>query len=85
MQLQLPSAALSFSAQAKTGADRTIYKLQLSQEWRVQSDLFDIRAVHAKLGTPSLQALTGKHVGVSLLGHSCLVALCSLVLSQEGQ
>ena len=47
MQLQLPSATLNFSAQAKTGADHTINKLQLSREWRVQSDIFDIHAVHA--------------------------------------
>ena len=46
MQLQLPSATLKFSAQAKTGTDHTINKLQLSQEWPVQSDLFDIHAVH---------------------------------------
>ena len=37
------------------------------------------------LSTPSLQALTGERVVASLLGHSCLVALCSLVFSQEGQ
>ena len=36
-----------FSAQAKTGAARTINKLQLSQEWRVQSEIFDIHGVHA--------------------------------------
>ena len=47
MQLQLPLATLNFSAQAKTGAAHTINKLQLSQEWRVQSNLFDIHAVHA--------------------------------------
>ena len=47
MQQQLPSATLDFSAQAKTGADHTINKLRLSQEWRGQSDSFDIRAVHA--------------------------------------
>ena len=46
MQLQLPSATLNFSAQAKTGADHAINKLQLSREWRVQSDIFDILAVH---------------------------------------
>ena len=45
MQLHLPSA--NFSAQAKTGADHTINKLQLSREWRVQSDIFDIHGVHA--------------------------------------
>ena len=33
-----------------------------------------------KKSTPSLQALTGKHVVASLLGHSGLVALCSLVI-----
>ena len=48
MQLQLPSATLNFSAQVKTSADHTINKLQLSQEWRVQSDLLDIHPVHAK-------------------------------------
>ena len=47
MQLQLPSATLNFSAQAKTGADNTIKKLQLSHEWQVQSYIFDIHAVHA--------------------------------------
>ena len=47
MQLQLPSAALNFSAQAKTGADHTNNKLQPSREWRVQSDFIDIHAVHA--------------------------------------
>ena len=47
MQVQLPSATLSLSAQAKTGADHTTNKLQLSREWPVQSDLFDIHAVHA--------------------------------------
>ena len=47
MRLQLPSATLNFSAQAKTGADHTIIKMQLSREWRVQSDIFDIQAVHA--------------------------------------
>ena len=47
MQLQLPPATLNFSAKAKKRADHTINKLQLSREWRVQSDLFDIHAVHA--------------------------------------
>ena len=47
MQLQLPLATLNFPAQAKTGADHTINKLQLSREWRVQSEIFDIHAVHA--------------------------------------
>ena len=47
MQLQLPWATLNVSAQAQTGADHTINKLQLSREWRVQSDIFDIHAVHA--------------------------------------
>ena len=37
------------------------------------------------LRTPSLQALTGKRVVASLLGHSRLVALCSLAFSQEVQ
>ena len=32
--------------------------------------------------TPSLQALTGKRVVASLLGHRRLVALCFLVISQ---
>ena len=45
MQLQLPSATLNFSAQAKAGADHTINKLQVSLKWRVQSDIFDIHAV----------------------------------------
>ena len=47
MQLQLPSATLNFAAQGKSGADHTIKKLQLSREWRVQSDIFDIHAVQA--------------------------------------
>ena len=47
MQLQLPSASLDFSVQAKTGANHTINKLHLSQEWRGQSNIFDIHAVHA--------------------------------------
>ena len=47
VQMQLPSATLNFSAQAKTGADHTIIKLHLSQEWRGQSDIFNIHAVHA--------------------------------------
>ena len=47
MELQLPSATLIFSAQGKTGAHHTINKLQLSGEWRVQSDIFNIHAVHA--------------------------------------
>ena len=47
MQLQLPSATSNFSAKAKTGADHIINKLQLSREWGVQSDIFDIHAVHA--------------------------------------
>ena len=32
--------------------------------------------------TPSLQALAGKRVVASLLGHRRLVALCSLAISQ---
>ena len=32
--------------------------------------------------TPSLQALAGKHVVASLLGHKSLVALCFLAISQ---
>ena len=51
MQQQLLSATLDFSAHAKTGADHTINKLYLSQEWRGQSDIFDILAVHAN-GAP---------------------------------
>ena len=47
MQLQLPSATLNFTGQAKTGTDHTLNKLQLSREWQVQSDIFDIHAVHA--------------------------------------
>ena len=48
MQQQLPSATLDFSADAEKGADDTVNKLYLSREWRGQSDLFIIRAVHAK-------------------------------------
>ena len=47
MQQQLPSATLDFSAHAKKGADHTINKLYLSQEWRGQSEILDIHAVHA--------------------------------------
>ena len=47
VHLQLPSATLELSAQAKTGADHTINKLHLSQEWQGQSDIFDIHAVQA--------------------------------------
>ena len=47
MQPQLPLATLNFSAQAKTGAGHTINKLQLSLEWRMQSNICDIHAVHA--------------------------------------
>ena len=47
VQQQLPSATLHFSAQAKKGADHTIIKLHLSQEWRGQSYVFNIHAVHA--------------------------------------
>ena len=36
-----------FFAQAKTGADHTNNKLPLSQEWRRQSNPFNINAVHA--------------------------------------
>ena len=46
VQLQLPSATFEFFVQAKKGADHTINKLHLSQEWRGQSDFFNIRAVH---------------------------------------
>ena len=46
MQLQLPSATLNFCAQAKTGPAHTINKLQLSQDWQVQSDFFDTHTVH---------------------------------------
>ena len=45
--MQLPSATLDSSAQAKTGADHTITKLHLSQEWGGQSNIFNIYAVHA--------------------------------------
>ena len=48
MRQQLPSATVNFSAKAKMGAAHTINKLYLSQEWRGQSDLFNIHAVHAK-------------------------------------
>ena len=47
MQLQLPLATSDFSAQAKKGADHIINKLYLSSEWRGQSNLFIIHAVHA--------------------------------------
>ena len=46
MQQQLPSATFHFSAQAKKGADHTNAKLCLSQEWRGQSDIIIIHAVH---------------------------------------
>ena len=47
VQLQLPLSTFEFLAQAKTGADHTNNKLPLSQEWRGQSDLFNIHAVQA--------------------------------------
>ena len=47
MQLQLPLETFEFLAQAKTGADHTINKLPRSQEWRGQSDLFNIHGVQA--------------------------------------
>ena len=47
MHQQLPSATLDFSAHAKKGADHTINKLYLSQEWRGQSDVIIIPPVHA--------------------------------------
>ena len=47
MQLPLPSVTLYFSARAKKGAHHTINKLYLSHEWRGESDIFDIHAVHA--------------------------------------
>ena len=47
VQEQSPSATLDFSAHAKTGTDHKINKLYLSREWRGQSDIFDIHAVHA--------------------------------------
>ena len=65
-------------AALKHAAQITNKKLCLSQEWRGQ-------ATCSTYSTPSLQALTGKHVVASLLGHSRLVAQCSLVISQEGQ
>ena len=37
------------------------------------------------LCTPAPQALTRKRVVALLLGHSCLVVLCSPALSQGGQ
>ena len=37
----------SYSPQAKKGADYTINKLYLNREWRGQSDLIVIHAVHA--------------------------------------
>ena len=46
MQQQLPSATLEFSAHAKKGADHTINKLYVSQEWPGPSDLIVIHAVH---------------------------------------
>ena len=47
MQQQLPSATFHFSANAKKGADNTINKLYLNQEWRGQSDHIIIHPVHA--------------------------------------
>ena len=47
MKLQLPSATFEFFAQAKTGADHTINKLPFSLEWRRQSEISNIHAVHA--------------------------------------
>ena len=59
--------------------------LYLSQDRRGQSNIIDIHAVHANRALLPTQALTGKCVVASLLGHSRLVALCSLVIVQEGQ
>ena len=47
VQDQLPSATLNFSVHAKKGANHTINKLDLSQDWRGQSELTVIHAVPA--------------------------------------
>ena len=47
VQQQLPLATFHLFAHAKKGADHTINKLYLSQEWQGQSDLIIIHAVHA--------------------------------------
>ena len=47
MQQQLPWVTFHCSAHAKKGADHTINKLYLSQEWRGQSDHIIIHALHA--------------------------------------
>ena len=73
----------------------------LSQEWRGTNDRKGIRqrwrglndnAKHGKTkcgariqNTPPLQALAGIRVLASLLGHSCLEALCSPAITQVGQ
>ena len=49
MQQQLPPETLDFSAHAKKGADHTINKLYLSQQWREQSNLIIRLAVHANI------------------------------------
>ena len=47
MQQQLPLATFYFSSHPKKGADRTINKMYLSQEWQGQSDFIVIHVVHA--------------------------------------
>ena len=63
-----------FFAQAKTGAG---HKIQPGVARAVRPLLYPRCA--GNLSTPSLQALSGKRILASLLGHSRLVALCSLV------
>ena len=71
-------AALNHAAQITTktsvpqpGVARTVRLVQHTRRAR-------------KKNTPSLQALTGKRVVASLLGHKFLVALCSLLLFHRG-
>ena len=79
VQLQLPSATFEFFAQAKTGTDHRIKKQLLSQGVaRAVRPLQHPRCAR-NLSTPSFEALAGKRLVASLLGHSRLVALCSLV------
>ena len=60
----------------------------LSQEWRGKIIIYKNNPYSRcarKQSTPSLQALAGKGVVTSLLGHCSLIALCSLAFSQVGQ
>ena len=73
-----------YSAQAKTGTDHIKKILSLPAPGSLRRQEKKLTRCARKQSTPSLQALAGKRVVTSLLGHSSLVALCCLVFSQEG-